>query len=142
MLGARAADSPAIIPKMPVVGVIGDETNGKASFERRCRLERRGTANTEATRQGGNSHQPGCKGARSYGRSGSAEGNAGWNFLPRSEEVRCSQEEITVVLKMPGTRCPASRAGSQCPHVSEQHLRLAVTAARVSPRVSCQSSVF
>src|ERR1700761_2426494 len=108
MLGARAADSPAIIPKMPVVGVIGDETNGKASFERRCRLERRGTANTEATRQGGNSHQPGCKGARSYGRCGSAEGNAGWYFLPCSEEVRCSQEEITVRLKMPGTRCPAS----------------------------------
>ena len=115
MLGARAADSAAIIPKMPVVGMIGECTNGKASFERRCRLERRGTAYIEATRQGGNPHQSGCKRARSYCRCGSAEGNAGWNFLSGREEIRCSQEEVTLKFEMPGTRCPASLAGHSCP---------------------------
>ena len=33
MLGGRGARAAVIIPKMPYLGVIGDTTNGKASFE-------------------------------------------------------------------------------------------------------------
>src|SRR6185437_7013345 len=63
----------------------------------------------EVARESGNADQRGREEARAYRGGRSAEGHAGWDFLPCSQESRRPQEEVSAARST--ERGAASQAG-------------------------------